>query len=62
MVITPEEKRRYPLVGKDAEILEHIHDIESISNLSSDEYFLLRFLRSQLEKDWRAPCSQVLAV
>jgi hypothetical protein len=62
MAITPGEKRRYPLVGKDAEILERIHGIESIKNLSPNEWFLLRFLRSQLEKDWRTPCLRVLRV
>jgi hypothetical protein len=60
MVITPEEKRHYPLKGKDREILRCIHDIESIENLSLDERFFLHFLRSQLERDWRTPCLRLL--
>jgi len=56
MSISPEEKRRYPLVGNDRELLECIHDLEKLQNLSKNEVFLLSFLRSQLESDWQKPC------
>lgn len=62
MTITPEEQRRYPLVGKDAEILKIIHEIEGFRDLSPNERFLLLFLRTQLEEEWRDPCLQLLTV
>lgn len=60
MAIAEDEKRRYPLAGRDAEILEGIHTLEEVHELSEDERFLLLFLRSQLEEDWREPCFQLL--
>ena len=59
-MITPQERRRYPLVERDGEILEAVHELENIHDLSEDELFLLLFLRTQLEKDWRKPCLDLL--
>ncbi len=62
MPATKDEQRRYPLVGKDPEILEKIHEVEKLQNLSDDERFLLLFLRTQLEDDWRGYCFQLLDI
>ncbi|MBU2259257.1 hypothetical protein KKC44_01500, partial [Patescibacteria group bacterium] len=59
--ITHDEKRRYQLIQEaDVEILESVHNMEQVENLSNDKQFLLQFLRTQLEDDWRAPCLEIL--
>lgn len=62
MAATKDEQRRYPLTGKDPEILEKIHEVEKLQDLCDDERFLLLFLRTQLEDDWRKPCLELLDV
>ena len=60
MIISPEEKKRYPLAGDDPAILASIHELEQIQNVNANERFLLLFLRTQLEDDWRKSCLQLL--
>jgi len=63
MVIGPDEKRQYRLLREeDGAILEGIHELEQLENLSEDEQFLLHFLRTQLEDDWRTPCLDILNI
>ncbi len=61
MSISQDEKRRYKLIkNEDVRILELIHELELVDNLDGNEKFLLQFLRTQLEEDWRTPCLEVL--
>jgi len=45
---------------EDIKILELVHELEQIENLDENEKFLLQFLRTQLEDDWRTPCLDIL--
>jgi hypothetical protein len=55
-----EEEKRYPLDTKlDLNILSKIHEAESLE-LSENERFLISFIRTQLEEDWRGPLLAVL--
>ena len=44
---------------RDREILSKIHKAEGLPKLTDNEKFLLLFIRTQLEKDWR---SHILAL
>lgn len=61
MKISKWEKKKYLLPTKtDYEILEKIHSVEKIKNLNKDERAIIKFLRSQLKKDWRKPLLLIL--
>lgn len=56
MEFNKEERKRYVLKTKrDKEILSKIHEIENLPDLTSNEKFLVLFIRTQLEKEWRMP-------
>lgn len=58
--ITPKEKRKYVLsTDKDHEILNKIHQLERLK-LSLEDKKLIRFIRTQLELDWRSPIIKLL--
>ena len=61
-MISDEEKERYLLPHKqDFEILELIHELEGL-DLSDIEKFLVLWVRTQLQKDWREPLLQILKI
>ncbi len=52
-ILTVEEKKKYAMADKrDFEILSKIKKLEKFS-LPEEDKFLVEFLRTQLEKDWR---------
>lgn len=53
--LTPEEKKKYALPTElDFEIMFKIQQLEKL-NLSKEDKFLVEFIKSQLEYDWRTP-------
>ncbi|GEM_PF-713637 len=48
----PENKKYVMSVDQDYEILEKVKQLEKI-HLAKHEQFLIRFIRTQLEHDWR---------
>lgn len=59
-IASPEEKKRYILSEeKDYMILEKIHELET-KNLSTEDKKLVKFIRTQLEKEWRTPIIKFL--
>lgn len=69
MVIKKDQRKVSPLSGEeryllpvsvDYKILDKIHQVEKIPNLTENEKFLILFTRSQLEKDWRRPLITIL--
>ena len=58
--ITPTEKKKYVLsTDDDFEILARIKQLEK-KKLSKEDEALVRFLRTQLEDDWRKPLLKVV--
>ena len=58
--ITLEEKQKYVLsTDKDFEILGKIHQLEK-QNLSQEDKRIVRFIRTQLQLDWRTPIIKLL--
>lgn len=59
--LLPGEKERYSLLtSTDLEILSKIHETEKLPNLSDKEKLLIKFIRTQLEKNWRGPILAIL--
>lgn len=55
------EKRKYVMsTDRDFEILAKIHQIEKNKRISKKEKDLLRFIKTQLELDWRTPILKTL--
>ena len=59
--ISSEEEEHYVLsTVRDREILLKIHQLEDVFDLTDNERFLLTFIRTQLEPDWRSPVITLL--
>lgn len=55
-----EEKKKYVLkTDQDYEILDKIHQLEK-QKLSAEDRELIKFIRTQLEDDWRTPIIKLL--
>lgn len=60
MKITPYEKKNYVLADKeDLIILKKIKDLEK-KKLSKEDKDLVKFIRTQLKKNWRLPIIRYL--
>jgi len=54
--LTKFEKSKYVMsTEKDFEILAKIKKIEKIKKISNQDRDMIKFIRTQLERDWRAP-------
>lgn len=55
IVLTPSEKKKYLLpIERDYEILSKIKKLEKLK-LSKEDRFIVDFIKTQLERDWRTP-------
>jgi hypothetical protein len=60
MKVRPEDKKKYLLLkDQDYEILEKIYKLEK-KELSFEDKKMVKFLRTQLERDWRTPLVKFL--
>lgn len=58
--LTSKEKKKYLLpTDKDFEILAKFKQLEKLK-LTKEDKFLVKFIKTQLEKDWRKPLLKVL--
>lgn len=58
--IKPKDKKKYILTDEiDYQILEKIYELEKCK-LFSDDKKIIKFLRTQLEEDWRKPLIKFL--
>ena len=58
--IKKSDKKRYVFVEKrDYEILSKVYQLEKF-NLTRNDKDLIKFIRTQLKKDWRSPVIKVL--
>jgi len=59
--LTKFEKKKYVMsTDKDFEILAKIKKIEKMKKLSKQDRFIIKFIRTQLERDWRTPLLKAL--
>lgn len=59
-IASQEEKRKYVLSEeRDYVILDKIHGLEA-KNISSEDREVIKFIRTQLEKEWREPIIEFL--
>lgn len=58
--ITSDERRKYVLsTDEDYEILNKIHQLER-KELSAEDKRIVKFIRTQLQQDWRSPVIKLL--